>query len=263
MDTREVPPLPTEPDSKNVDRPLREVLQTPVTESKKRKFESLTPEEQSTFQDMFVSCLRRAEVVQIFKDIITECFKDERIKQLEEKVHSLERRLEESEQYSRRTCLKITGIPESENENTDEVVMDVAKTIKVDLKPTDISRSHRLPTRNKKKVTRDIVVRFVTYNNRKKFIDARRNLKDKRGYDKVYINEHLTQQRQELAWTCRKYVKEKQLLGTWTRDGRVAIKLAAENGEEMVKWVTHIDDLNRIIRPAARADLDASFLNLF
>lgn len=234
------------------------MLQTPAAADKKRKYDTFTPEEQASFQDLFVSCLKKQEVVDIFKGIITDCIKDQKIRELEERVYTLERRLEESEQYSRRTCLKISGVPEQQNENTDNVIVDLARAMNVDIKSEDLSRSHRLPTRNKRKKDRDLVVRFVTYNKRNDFLIARKKLSNVQRFKNVYVNEHLSQQRQELFFKCRKYVKDKTILGTWTRDGRIAVKYDV-GGVEVVKWVTHIDELDKIIHPPAD-DLEASFM---
>lgn len=49
------------------------------------------------------------------------------------------------EQYSRRDCVEIKGIPVNQNENTDNVVIDGVKLMDVPLKSEDISISHRLP----------------------------------------------------------------------------------------------------------------------
>lgn len=65
-------------------------------DSKKRKFEALSPEEQSDFQELFLSCLRKPEVIQTFKDVITDCVKDLRIRELETTVSKLERRIEDN-----------------------------------------------------------------------------------------------------------------------------------------------------------------------
>ena len=48
------------------------------------------------------------------------------------------------EQYSRRDCLEIRGIPQSQEEDTDEIVKKVGELIDVDLNCEDISVSHRL-----------------------------------------------------------------------------------------------------------------------
>ena len=42
-------------------------------------------------------------------------------------IESLKGCLDRQEQYSRRNCLLIHGLPESKNENTDELVIDTIK----------------------------------------------------------------------------------------------------------------------------------------
>ena len=42
-------------------------------------------------------------------------------------IESLRGCLDRQEQYSRRNCLLIHGLPESKNENTDELVIDAVK----------------------------------------------------------------------------------------------------------------------------------------
>jgi len=201
-------------------------------------------------------------VIQTFKDVITDCVKDLRIRELETTVSKLERRIEELEQYSRRTCLSIANVPESSSENTDDIILDIAKDMKINLKREEISRSHRIPTRNKNKKVKDIVVRFTTYNKRRTFYDAKSKLKNSETHKNVYVNEHLTQQRKELSWICRKYVKGEKLMGTWTRDGRVAVKFTDRDGDEVVKWITHKSELDKVVTPDADpdADLNLSFM---
>ena len=71
------------------------------------------------------------------------------------------------EQYSRRECLEIHGIPQPQDpksENTNDVVLRVGKLMGVNLSQEDISVSHRLPTSTKYKGKRSeplIIVKFV------------------------------------------------------------------------------------------------------
>lgn len=55
--------------------------------------------------------------------------------------------LDDLEQYGRRMNVRIAGINESENEDTDQVVMDFAKSINVNIRPEDIDRCHRVKRR--------------------------------------------------------------------------------------------------------------------
>ena len=65
-----------------------------------------------------------------------------RVKQLEEQ---LEIKTGELEQYSRRECLVITGIPECKQEDTRAIVNNFCKDkLGVELMQRDLARTHRL-----------------------------------------------------------------------------------------------------------------------
>ena len=53
--------------------------------------------------------------------------------------------LDKQEQYMRRECLEIKGIPLSQDEDTSQTVGQVADPLDVDMGLDDISISHRLP----------------------------------------------------------------------------------------------------------------------
>ena len=62
-----------------------------------------------------------------------------------EQRNVLEKKLDEAisihddlEQYSRKFHLEIHGVPEQESEDTEEIVLNVAKCINVNLEPKDI-----------------------------------------------------------------------------------------------------------------------------
>ena len=48
------------------------------------------------------------------------------------------------EQYSRRDSVRVCGIAETDNENTNDIVVRVAKDMGVVISPNDISVSHRV-----------------------------------------------------------------------------------------------------------------------
>ena len=53
---------------------------------------------------------------------------------LKNRVDKPEASLESAEQYSRRNCLKISGVPENIDKSTDEYVCELARAIDVDIK---------------------------------------------------------------------------------------------------------------------------------
>lgn len=161
---------------------------------------------------------------------------------LKNRVVKLETAMDSADQYSRRNCLTISGIPETENENTDALVMELARAIDVDLDIEQIDRTHRLcrpstrdSPRNK---PRAIIIKFATYRARQKLYKARTLTKD-RNYRGVFINEHLTKARSELLYEARRRVKSKQLKSAWSSDGTVLIKFNNET-------VARINDKNEL-----------------
>ena len=64
------------------------------------------------------------------------------------KVDELSSDSEKANQYSRRNCLRITGVQEKDNDLIDKVVMDMVKAINADVTLDDIDRTHRLGTNN-------------------------------------------------------------------------------------------------------------------
>ena len=146
--------------------------------------------------------------------------------ELKERVTKLEKAADEAEQYSRRNCLRITQIPETADEVTDEIVLKVADSIDVKLSPSEIDRSHRVGKPGTKQ-RRDIIVKLSTYRARERLFKSRSKLKDSE-FRGVYINEDLTKMRGELLYEARKCVKAGKLKGAWSTDGRILVKNTAD-----------------------------------
>ncbi|MEW8546532.1 MAG: hypothetical protein AB2693_23705, partial [Candidatus Thiodiazotropha sp.] len=147
--------------------------------------------------------------------------------ELKARVVKLEEAVDNAEQYSRRNCLRITGIQEAENEVTDDVVISLARSIDVELSLQDIDRSHRLgrpePGDIGTRKPRDIIVKFATYRMRAKFYKAR-VLTKSRGHRGVFVNEHLTKTRGRLMYQARQRVRSQQLKSAWSSDGVILVR---------------------------------------
>ncbi|CAH3046994.1 unnamed protein product, partial [Porites lobata] len=90
------------------------------------------------------------------------------------KLQFCEASLNNLEQYSRRECVEISGIPETEDENTKEIAIKVGSLIGVHITESDLSVSHLLP-----KQAPNIVVKFVRRALRDRFYKARKFLRNK------------------------------------------------------------------------------------
>ena len=146
-------------------------------------------------------------------------------------------KVDELEQYGRRQNLEIVGVPEKEDENTNAIVLEVAKMLDVDIMSSHISTSHRLP---KKKVSSrnnsgssPIIARFTSrdirnqiYANRKKakarFVDLKNfSVSDTKN---IFVNENLTPTRKQLFWKTKQEVKNNSWKYIWTHNGNVFVK---------------------------------------
>ena len=145
---------------------------------------------------------------------------------LQSQVLAIGRDSEELEQYTRRNSVRITGIPEAAGESTDALVLDLSKEMKSDITTSDIDRSHRVgPVKDNQ--SRPIIVKFATYNARRRFFGSRKSLKENPGRRQVFVNEDLTRARNNLLYQARRLTKASKLAGAWSTDGNIFIKTHA------------------------------------
>ncbi|KAK3753059.1 hypothetical protein QZH41_005504 [Actinostola sp. cb2023] len=82
------------------------------------------------------------------------------------------------EQYSRRNSIRISGITENKDENTDELVMKTIKEkLNIDITTNDLDRSHRVGLRKPGK-PRQIIVKLVRHNKKVEILKNRKNAED-------------------------------------------------------------------------------------
>ena len=198
---------------------------------------------------------------QTFKNTIYENIQS-KISSLEFEIVDLQTRMDDIEQYSRRNCLKFSGIHEERNENTDKSILNIVN--KIVLKDSDIKldmsridRTHRVgPERNGR--PRDIVVKFLSYRDRDVVFRNKKNLKsfnrNPSNRDRVFINEALTRPRAKLFAQARRLQKENLIESTWTIDGRIKIKQL----DGKVHTITREEELIKSVPRAPSELLQAS-----
>ena len=95
-------------------------------------------------------------------------------------IESLKGCLDRQEQYSRRNCLLIHGLPESKNENTDELVIDTIKEkMGEETEKDEIDRSHRLGAPKINGKSRQIIIKFIRCNIRCRIFKNKKKLMGK------------------------------------------------------------------------------------
>ncbi len=143
-------------------------------------------------------------------------------KSLRTRVQTLEDQIDKTDQYSRRNCIRLSGVAEIQGESVDDKVMDIIESIGADVPLDYVDRAHRLgkPMPN---VPRDIIVKFATYRSKKRVMLKKSNLK-KNGRTGVYINDDLTRVRSDIYYKARSLFKDKKISSTWSADGTIIIK---------------------------------------
>ncbi|KAK5643232.1 hypothetical protein RI129_007077 [Pyrocoelia pectoralis] len=153
--------------------------------------------------------------------------------------------LADLQQYTRKNCLNIHGIPKGNDENLLNIIGKIATCIGFPLHKDMIGNCHRLPSRNGDN-NAPIIVKFVKYTDKDNFLILKR-AKGKitlsgtglgSSNSVVYINESMSPKNSLIFKKAKSLQKENKLKFVWFRNGRVFIKYN-ENTEPMV-----ITDIN-------------------
>ena len=161
--------------------------------------------------------------------------------ELQKRCSDLEVFVDNNEQYSRRTCLRITNMPCEENESSEDVLRKVKKLIteeaELDIPEAVIDRAHRIGPRKNKKQT--AIVKFSTFRQRTLFYRARKKLKN--GV-KLHIN--LTKQRFNLLLDAQSFVQGKNNIQYVYADINCNLKIRfRDNGEKIFSSMEVLEEL--------------------
>lgn len=177
------------------------------------------------------------------------------IRAKDQQIASLEQRVEDLEQYTRRDDLVITGLelrhrtyaratanaettedaPREELLSLEQQVVNFLNSKNINIYKEDISICHALP-RKSEKVRPAIILRFIS---RKRRSDVIMHAKNLRGTN-VFINEHLTKKNGDIAREARMLRKQRKITGTWTRNGNVWIR-DQDGNAKIIKDMKELD----------------------
>lgn len=152
---------------------------------------------------------------------------------LENRTSDSEYFIDDMQQYLRRDCVEITGIPESQNENLTTITCELAASIGVTVKEEDISTINRLP--DTKKVKNRIIAKFTRRSKRDEIYKSRKKLAGKTTQSipscksaptgsKIFINESLTSYRKRLYGRILQYKKTHNYKFILTQNGKIYLK---------------------------------------
>ena len=138
----------------------------------------------------------------------------------QKEIDSLKDEIDMLKQQAKKKTIVISGLKPTDDETADKSAMRLMKQLKINLHPTEIDDAFRVKKRNKE--TPDIIVALTTHRKKVEIMTAKKNLRQLD--EQIYINEQLTPRQGELFASTRSLVKQKRILATWTRDGKVYVK---------------------------------------
>ena len=192
----------------------------------------------------FISCLHERLLAPIVSRHVAEAMEvsSREVEFLRVQLTAVRSELDSLEQYSRRNSLTISGLPETEQENTDTLVIDVARAAGVTATVADLDRSHRVGQLRRGR-PRQIIAKFVSFNKRQELLEARRNMRAGRVphhptltqqvLAQTFIAENLTRKNQLILFVARQLRRKGKLHSAWTNNCQ--IKVRAREGGPTIK----------------------------
>jgi hypothetical protein len=153
-------------------------------------------------------------------------------------IKDLQSRLVSSEQYSRRLHLELGNIRQTETEDVEKIVMNIAHRVGVPIVERDIAKAHRLKAGEGK--TPSIIVEFVNRKIRDRILENRKSIPKE---EKIFVNESLCPYYKKLLLLAKDKCRQMNYKYCWFRNNKILVKK-----HEKSKSITiiKVDDLEKI-----------------
>ena len=165
---------------------------------------------------------------------------------LERRLEKTQAKIDEAEQYSRRACLRIYGIPTTDSESAKQCetkVKEIFEEIGVKVPDDMLDRAHRIGRKSKNKtsgvVEQAMIVKFVSWKYRNAVYRARKMSKDK------VIQLDLTARRAKLLGLAKEKVKDLRDISFAYPDVNCRIGMKTTGGEFF--FFNSLGELEKII----------------
>ena len=181
------------------------------------------------------------------------------IKEKDKKIETLEKRIDDLEQYTRMDDLIITGLetkhqtyaraatnankgedaPAHELHTLEQQIIEYLEGKNISIESSSISACHTLPRKDVRSKPA-IIVRFKSRKSKIELLKQARKLSG----TGVYLNEHLTKKNADIAWQARLLRKQRKIQSTWTRNCKIMIRLNGPPDTAKVVMVREMRELD-------------------
>lgn len=180
---------------------------------------------------------------------------DDRVGFSEREIRETGETLDDIQQYLRRDCIEITGIPMPPKDDPTLIAAQVGEMLGIQVSEHHISTAHRLsPTR---KVKDRIIVKFVHRDMREAFYKNRSKLMGKKSKDvplianeygktihetnNICINESLTFLRKKLLDKVNEFKRRNKWKFVWTVNGKILLRESEHSKIFEFSNINHFD----------------------
>lgn len=169
--------------------------------------------------------------------------KNVEITKLVETVDNLSFKLDDLEQYGRRSSLRLFNVPADPDLSCDEIVVNTVRNmLKVQISVDDIERAHRLGKPNTYGNC-PIIVKFKSYQTKARVYSAKSQLKGNR--EKIFLTEDLTKMNHSIVVRLLELRSANQIHAFWTQDGKIYYKSTEDERPIRVRNISLLPDVKK------------------
>lgn len=163
-------------------------------------------------------------------------------------IDNLSSRLVQLEQYQRNRNIELRDVHQTENENTENIVLKYAEKIDVKLEKNDIEACHRLPNRIGRKQA--IIVQFASRKKRDEFLSKKKTIVTNKdligqGNSRTYMGENLSPYYKNLLWKTKQVAREHDYKFVWFWKDRILVK---QNETSVTVTINNEKDIQKMIK---------------
>lgn len=168
---------------------------------------------------------------------------------LKKRVGDLEADMEYLKNKENKKMIEINGVPSGNAENIEEIVLSIAKAIKVELTNSDVCSAYRLLGRRGNPGT--ISVKFKDTEKKLTFLKAAKKVKPKTdmiGYSgnaNIFVNEKLTYKTKAILFKLKEIARTKTWARVWVYAGAAFIKLEESGQPIKVATLEEVETLRK------------------
>lgn len=181
---------------------------------------------------------------------------------LKEENEALNIKLNELEQYGKKSNLIIQGVSLREGENLKEITKKLARKLEVNIDDADIAKVHRLPTRKNHQVP-PIIVRLNNLDKRDSLFSNAKRIKPQ-GKDiglespnPIFVDEHLTRETLKIWMYAKRLQREGWIFSAKCREGKIKIRKVESSRPIRILSTTQLDHIKEEMETIKRKEADS------